>query len=239
MDYSLIAGFVIGLFSVLHCLGMCGSIIGALTLSLPEEIRFNRRRLFFYVLAYNLGRLTSYILAGAVIGTIGMALFQLISPYYGHRLIQAFAGLVLLGIGLYLAGWFPLMAYVEKIGVPLWRWLDPLRKRLIPVRTPGHAFLFGIVWGWLPCGLVYSVLVWAAASGGPVEGALRMLAFGVGTLPGLVTAGVFTGWLTRLLHRPYARQIAGLIVIAFGLAALALAALGISHMGPHIVLPTG
>lgn len=227
MDYSLIAAFTIGLFSTLHCLGMCGGIIGALTFSLPPPVREDPRRLRWYVLAYNLGRIGAYTLAGAIIGALGTALFQLISPEYGYVLIQSAAGLVLLGIGLYLAGWFPGFAQVEHLGAPLWKRLEPLGRRLLPVRSPLHALLFGSIWGWLPCGLVYATLLWAATAGDAALGAGLMLAFGLGTLPGVAAAGLLTGWMVRLGRLPYARQGVGLVMVVMAVISLGLALSGL------------
>ncbi|MGD8796748.1 MAG: sulfite exporter TauE/SafE family protein, partial [Thiohalophilus sp.] len=115
MDISLVSAFVVGLFSTLHCLGMCGGIIGALTFSLPQEVRQHRWRLFPYISAYNLGRITSYTLAGALMGWLGDQLFTVISPDSGHLILQGIASSMMIGIGLYLAGWFPRFAYIEQL----------------------------------------------------------------------------------------------------------------------------
>ncbi|WP_419582998.1 sulfite exporter TauE/SafE family protein, partial [Thiolapillus sp.] len=96
----------------------------------------------------------------------------------------------------------------------------PLGRRLLPVRSPGQAFLLGMVWGWLPCGLVYSVLIWALSAGGMVDGALLMGAFGLGTLPNLLLMGAAAGWMGSLLRKPLARKIAGGLVILFGIMML-------------------
>ena len=220
MDISLVSAFIVGLFSTLHCLGMCGGIIGALTFSLPQEIRNDRWRLFPYISAYNLGRISSYTLVGAIVGGLGDNLFNFISPEFGHLFLQGFAAIIMVGIGLYLAGWFPRFAEIEKLGQPLWRKLEPLGQKLLPVRSPSHAFLFGLIWGWLPCGLVYSALLWSASTGSATNGALFMLAFGAGTLPTVMTAGIVTGWLMRLTRLPHLKAAVGLSIIALALVSL-------------------
>ena len=220
MDISLVSAFIVGLFSTLHCLGMCGGIIGALTFSLPADIRNDRWRLFPYISAYNLGRISSYTLVGAMVGGLGDNLFNFISPEYGHLFLQGIAAIIMVGIGLYLAGWFPRFAEIEKLGQPLWRKLEPLGQKLLPVQTPSHAFLFGLIWGWLPCGLVYSALLWSASTGSATHGALFMLAFGAGTLPTVMTAGIVTGWLMRLTRLPHLKAAVGLSIIALALASL-------------------
>ena len=228
MEYSLFAVFTVGLVSTLHCLGMCGGIIGALSLSLPAEVQHNRWRLLPFVLTYNLGRIISYALAGALVGAVGNRLFAAISPQYGHLVLQWLAAAVMLAMGLYLAGWFPRLALLESAGRPLWRALEPLGQRLLPVKNPLHALLFGLIWGWLPCGLVYSVLIYAASAGGALQGALFMVAFGVGTLPMVATAGILTGLMARMGRAPNVRRGAGVVVIA-----LALASVLVSESGDH------
>ncbi|MBU1191425.1 MAG: sulfite exporter TauE/SafE family protein [Gammaproteobacteria bacterium] len=199
---------------------MCGGIIGALSLSLPPAVRSQRLKLFSYTLAYSAGRIASYGLAGALMGGLGGKLFTTISPEYGHQLLRWIAALLLIGVGLYLAGWFPKFARMESLGKPLWRQLEPLGQRLLPVRSPLQALGFGLVWGWLPCGLVYSTLLWAASSGSAGQGALYMLAFGAGTLPAVLTTGLLAGWMTRLTRIPRVRQGIGLSLIVFGLASI-------------------
>ncbi len=120
---------------------------------------------------------------------------------------------------------------MERIGLPLWRHLEPWGQRLLPVRGPGTAFGLGLIWGWLPCGMVYMVLAQALTAGGPLHGGLLMLAFGVGTLPNLLAMGLFTAVLGRWLSHPWIRWAAGALLIAFGAAAL-WSALGEGHSGP-------
>jgi sulfite exporter TauE/SafE len=201
LEYSLSVAALLGIASTLHCLGMCGSIIGALSLGLPAEVRRDRRRLLTYVVAYNLGRIASYALAGAVAGGLSAALFQVMSPRYGHSILECLAAALMLAMGLYLAGWFPRLARLERLGAPLWRRLEPVGRRLLPVRSPAQALLFGMIWGWLPCGLVYSLLIWTASAGSAARGSMYMLAFGLGTLPMVMTAGIFIGSLVYLMRR--------------------------------------
>ncbi|MGD8593989.1 MAG: sulfite exporter TauE/SafE family protein [Gammaproteobacteria bacterium] len=220
MEYSLLFAFTVGFFSTLHCLGMCGGIIGALSFSLPEQVRQNRWRFIPYLLAYNTGRILSYAAAGSLIGYLGMTVFTNISPKYGHALLQWTAALFMIAIGLYLAGWFPRFALVENLGKPLWRKLEPLGQRLLPVKSPTQALLFGLVWGWLPCGLVYAAIVYAAASGGAVNGALFMAFFGLGTLPTVLSAGILAHWVARLSRMPQVKRGAGFFIIILAVLTL-------------------
>ncbi len=217
MEYSLLAAFGIGLFSSAHCIGMCGGIVGALSFGLPQQIREERWRLIPYILLYNMGRILSYTLAGALFAGVGGELLHTISPRYGHLILQAFAALVMVAMGLYITGWFPRLALIESVGRPLWRYLEPVGQRLLPVRTPLQAFLFGMVWGWLPCGMVYGALIYSLSAGNVVEGALFMALFGLGTLPAVATAGILTSRIAHLARIPTARRIAGITIIFLGL----------------------
>jgi len=228
MEVTFISAFFVGLFSTVHCLGMCGGIIGALTFSLPERIRNNRWHLIPYVSAYNLGRISSYCLAGALVGALGEGILGVL-PSYGHLVLQLLASILMVGIGLYLAGWFPAFTRIERIGKPVWKKLEPISQKLIPVKSPWHAYLFGAVWGWLPCGLVYTALIWSVTASSAKDGALLMLAFGAGTLPAVMVAGILTGWFTRLIRSPYVRTSAGVIIILMALGTGYLAVLHSNH----------
>jgi sulfite exporter TauE/SafE len=213
LEYSLFFALAVGLFSSLHCLGMCGGIIGALSFGLPVEIRQNPWRFIPYLVAYNSGRIISYAVAGGLIGWLGSTLFTTLSPRYGHTLLQWIAAAFMVAIGLYLGGWFSRFAALENLGRPLWKKLEPLGRRLLPVQSPLKALAFGVIWGWLPCGLVYAAVVYAAASGGAANGALFMVFFGLGTLPAVLTAGILSHQVTRLLRLPQVRQGAGVFLI--------------------------
>ena len=217
---TLTAAFLLGLFSTLHCIGMCGGIIGALSLSLPLEIRNNKPRLFGYVLSYNAGRLLSYCLAGLIAGAIGTSLFQSAGFEQGHAILQYIGVFMMAAIGLYFTGWIPQLANVEKIGLPIWKRLEPIGRKLVPVTSAPKALIYGMVWGWLPCGLVYFMIIWALTAGNAINGALTMLAFGLGTLPTLMTAGFMTSWITRFAHSSHARQLVGLLIIFMAIGSL-------------------
>ncbi|MSP27092.1 MAG: sulfite exporter TauE/SafE family protein [Methylococcales bacterium] len=216
---SYLVAFAMGLFSSMHCIGMCGSIIGTLTLSLSPDIRNNKVLLVPFVLHYNLGRITSYTIAGGLAGIIGVLMAMPFGSLHGHRILQLLSALVMTGSGLYIAGWFPRFAYIEKIGRHFWNKIEPFGRKLIPVKTHTHAYLFGMVWGWLPCGLVYSALALAATAGDVARSALLMLAFGVGTLPAVMGVGIMTSILTRLSRTQRFKQIIGLFMIALALLA--------------------
>jgi hypothetical protein len=200
---------------------MCGGIVAALAFSLPAERRGWVRAALPYLLAYNAGRITSYALAGAAFGGLGAgALAALGGLKLAEAALSAIAGLFMVALGLYLAGWWRGLLRLEAAGGHLWRRIQPLGRGLLPVRRVRHAWALGLLWGWLPCGLVYSVLVWALAAGSAAGGALLMTSFGIGTLPTLLALGTVASRVTAVLHRPAVRATAGLLVMAFGLVQL-------------------
>lgn len=209
-DFPYAVGLFVGLLSTTHCIGMCGNIMGAMSLGLPLEIRQRKARFSGYVLAYNLGRLITYALLGLAAGTVGYWLGQGVDPAAWRLGSGLFATAVLVLVGLYLTGWVPWVRQVDRLGTGLWRRVEPLGRRLLGVRSMPSALVSGMVWGLLPCGLVYYALLLTLPLAHPVHGASFMLAFGLGTLPGLLTAGVFSGWLARVARRPVTRGFAGL-----------------------------
>lgn len=214
-EFSIIAIFIVGLLGGVHCFGMCGSIVGILTAQLPED----GTRWPFH-LAYNSGRIASYTLAGLLVGAVGQAGLLLRDVVPVQHLLFALSSLMLIALGLYLAGIWGMVRRIEKAGSVLWHLIQPLTRPLFPVTSPARAFLLGTLWGWLPCGLVYSVLVTALASGHAQSGALIMLAFGLGTLPSLLAIGLFWERCRHWVRSPGVRLFAGLIVMAFGIYGL-------------------
>lgn len=198
----------------MHCLGMCGSIIGTLSLSLDAKIRNSKPVFISYVLNYNLGRIFTYTIAGLLAGLLTAPL----DTQIGHRLLQILSAIIMSAAGLYIAGWFPRFAYIEKMGRHVWKKLEPLGHKLIPVRTRTQAFLFGTIWGWLPCGLVYTALALSATTGDIARSGITMLFFGMGTLPAVVGIGIITSLLSSWLHKPYFKQLVGILMILLALA---------------------
>jgi len=215
--FGFLAACLIGLTGGVHCFGMCGGIVGALALGLPpgREERSLLARLP-YLLAYNGGRIASYVVAGALAGGVGAWAAHLVSVHRAQLGLQVVAGLFMVLLGLYLGGWWPVLGHLERAGGVLWRRIEPLGRRLLPVRTPAQALGVGLVWGWLPCGLVYSMLVWAMGSGGAVAGGSLMLGFGLGTLPALLAMGAVAATLAGWVGRPGVRRAAGILVVLVG-----------------------
>ncbi len=215
-----LSAFVVGLLGGVHCVGMCGGIVSALTFGLAENHRRTVAAMLPFQLAYNLGRMTSYLLAGAVMGGLGMLLAQLLPVYYAQLFLLVLAGIFMILLGLYLGGWWMLLNRLEQVGAGLWRSLEPLGRRFLPVSSPYRAFTVGVIWGWIPCGLVYSMLVNAIATGGALQGAGLMLAFALGTMPNLLLIGMLAGAAARLAQSVVARRVAGGMVVLFGMHTL-------------------
>jgi len=206
-----------------HCVGMCGAIVGALSFANSTQKNPSSLALFGLLLAYNSGRLFSYTLAGGLMGALGWLLSVWSDIRFMQALLQLLAALFMLMMGLYLAGWWLGLGRLEKMGMYLWQYIRPLAEKLLPVKTPWQAAMLGSLWGWLPCGLVYSVLVWSVSAGSFQQGALLMLSFGLGTLPNLLAMGLFAEQLRRFVQRRMVRSLAGGLVILFALWSLWLA----------------
>jgi sulfite exporter TauE/SafE len=220
IDASYLSAFLVGLLGGVHCVGMCGGIVTALSLGLPNRIGQGAGQLpsprLTLTLAYNFGRIASYSVVGALFGGIGALAVHGSGLRSAQTILLIIASLFMVALGLYLGGWWRGLTRIEQAGTRIWRLLEPFSRRLLPVRTPARALLLGAIWGWLPCGLVYSVLVWSIGTGDPLKGALLLFSFGLGTLPTLLTMGLFSNWITAQVRKPWVRQTAGALVAGFG-----------------------
>ena len=213
-ELGLIAVFLVGLLGGGHCAGMCGGIVGALS------AQPGGGKPLLHV-AYSSGRIASYSLAGAIAGSVG-GLGLLYSGALPVQLgLYILANLMLLILGLYLAGFSPLAAGLEAAGQFLWRRIQPWTGRFLPADTVPRALAVGVLWGWIPCGLVYGVLATALLSGSATSGALVMLAFGLGTLPNLLLAGLLARRAAKALQARTFRTVCGALVFGFGISGLA------------------
>ncbi|MFD2190893.1 sulfite exporter TauE/SafE family protein [Pistricoccus aurantiacus] len=210
----LLAAFVFGLLGGAHCIGMCGGIMSALTFAVPPSMR-HPARLGGLLLGYNLGRIASYMIAGALVAGLGTLLGGLTLEI--RLALQVFAAIMLILMALYIANWWRGLLKIEALGRRLWKYLEPLGRRLMPVVKVPQAVALGAVWGWLPCGLVYSMLTWSLAIAEPWRGAALMGAFGLGTLPALLATGLAARRLSQLIRHPATRSLAALLIIAFAL----------------------
>ncbi len=216
-ELALAAAFVAGLAGGVHCAGMCGGIVGALCNSSGRRDVAPPAR---YLVAYNAGRITSYACAGALAGALGQAgLLTRAAPLL-QPLMFALASLMLVVLGMCLAGAAPVMGRLEAAGAWLWRGIAPWSRHLLPVTSLPRALGLGALWGWLPCGMVYAVLLTALALGNWWQGAAVLFAFGLGTLPNLLGIGLLWRQFTQLRRAGMPRMLAGGVVAAFGVYGL-------------------
>ena len=221
-DSGFLAVFLVGLLGGVHCAGMCGGIVSALsvsTVSMPGQ-RATSPPPWQLHLAYNLGRIASYSIAGALMGALGSLGLLLNNALPVQMTLYVGANLMMIALGLYLTGVTQALAFTERAGQQLWRRVQPLTRRFLPVQGPQQAFPMGLLWGWLPCGLVYSVLAMTLLSGSAVRGAAIMLAFGLGTLPNLMLAGLLLVRFRGFVQARALRLASGLLVLGFGVYGL-------------------
>ncbi|NQY88598.1 MAG: sulfite exporter TauE/SafE family protein [Colwellia sp.] len=228
MSLDLLSAFIIGLLGSGHCIAMCGGITTMLTSAIPnnkydsnQQIPINKSETetptskFTLVFCYNLGRIASYSFIGAIVGLTGSIAAKNIGlPLASLRIVSA---IFLILLGLYLGQWLMWLNRVETLGKKLWQYISPLAGKVIPVNTPSKALGLGAIWGWLPCGLVYSTLTWALASSNMIDGASIMFFFGLGTLPALLTLSIGFVSIKNILVKPVFRKMMALLLISYGI----------------------
>lgn len=205
---SLPTAFILGLLGGTHCLGMCGGIATTVSLSNP-----NGTKGFGLLLGYNSGRILSYTLAGALLGSLSW----LVENQIIQLALRTFAGIMLICMGLYIAQWWQGLTRIERAGGMIWKKISPLASKLLPVKNISQALLLGVLWGWLPCGLVYSTLIWASAASDWTLSAQLMAAFGLGTLPTMLLTGVLAQQVKVILQKQLTKYISGSIIILMGI----------------------
>ncbi|GAB1259405.1 sulfite exporter TauE/SafE family protein [Aurantivibrio plasticivorans] len=228
---SIASAFTVGLMGSVHCIGMCGGIASALGVSSGND---NTRSRWLYNVLYNVGRLISYAFMGGVLGWLihldPHAMHGMGDGEHHHQGVSVgklLSGALLIAMGLYLAGWWYGLVKLEKLGHILWRRIQPLTQRVMPVDRFYKALCLGLLWGWLPCGLVYSALAFSATQDNTFMSAATMFAFGLGTAPALVVSGVFAQQVQTFSRRPIVRHVMGALILAFGLWTVS-SALGLS-----------
>lgn len=209
-DWQPAAALLLGLLGSSHCLVMCGGIGAALGMGTGGKQRW------LLLLLFQLGRIASYSLLALVISIIPSLLIAATGNY---NLMRILAGLLLISMGFYIGNWWRGLVMLENIGQALWRHVQPLTQRLLPVTGAAQALGIGLCWGLLPCGLIYTALVWSAsASGGqPLQAALLMACFGLGTLPSMYLSSSAGKQLMQVLQSRHLRRGAAITLILMGL----------------------
>ena len=226
-DSGFFAVFLIGLLGGVHCAGMCGGIVSALSFQ-PDAVKpisfaktvIKKSPAWHLHLAYNIGRVSSYTIAGAMMGGLGSLGLLLNGALPVQMVLYVGANLMMIALGLYLTGLVHTLAFAERAGQWLWQRLQPMTRRFLPAQNITQALPLGMLWGWLPCGMVYSVLAMTLLTGSAVQGAATMLAFGLGTLPNLMLAGLLVTRFRQFAQARIVRWTAGLTVLSFGVGGL-------------------
>jgi sulfite exporter TauE/SafE len=211
----LTASFITGFLGSAHCFGMCGGISGLFAVNASVA---SLRAQFPKAIAYNLGRILTYAIIGSAVAVLGKSAVASIPALMAP--IRLASGALIIFVGLQLAFGWRILTPLENAGARLWKRIAPAAKGLVPVNTMPQAFGLGLIWGWLPCGLVYSVLLLAATTAEPAGGGLVMIAFGLGTMPAMVATGVSASKLAQFMS---GKQMgAGLLIVLLGLATIAM-----------------
>ena len=240
----LVAALLMGFFGSPHCLGMCGGLVTAFGLSMKEVSPAKRRAL---VATYHFGRLTSYAFLGLLAGLIGTTVLQPLMQ--GNSMPRILLGLVLVFVGVTMLG-APFLKNLERFGMRFWQYLSPIRQKVFPLNTFPRALSAGLLWGFLPCGLVYGALLIAVVAHNPLSGAALMFVFGLGTVPMLVATHETVGWLRDKIGRFRLRQLNGAIMVLSGLAVVFVPiamtnihgdhggghSMGMEHSGDHTMM---
>ena len=225
---SLLAALLAGLLGSAHCLGMCAGISGLFAMHSSAS---GLRAQLPLAITYNLGRLVSYMVLGYAVAAVGSRFVDVIPTLAGP--VRLIAGVVIILIGLQIAFDLRPLAFLERMGGAVWERVAPLSRRLLPVTNAPRALGLGLMWGLLPCGLVYSVLLVAASSGAAGNGAMIMLAFGIGTAPAMLLSGLGAARLSLLMQQRRTRIGAGLLIVVLGVLTLAMPVLNVLASGGH------
>lgn len=209
-ELMLFSAVLIGIAGSVHCVGMCGGVVTSFTFMLPKQVSP-----FPFLIAYNIGRILSYGVAGAIAGFLGSMVTT--NSFVNSQILPLIGGIFMVLLGLYIGKWSNLLSKVERLGRYFWHVISPLSRKLIPIKHPLYALPYGMVWGWLPCGLVYSTLTWSVSTGDPVSGFLTMVFFGIGTLPVMLAMGATAKSIKEMLAHQFVRQAVALTLCGLGL----------------------
>lgn len=211
---TLTAAMLAGMAGSGHCFSMCGGLAGAL--ALRTRSRDGSSASLRRALLHHTGRLSGYAIAGALFGFFGASLDAALDLPRLATFLRIASGITLILIALrILAGWNAL-AWLERLGALFWRRLQPLVRRAGSGNDASSALLLGLLWGWLPCGMAYSMLLFAVLTGEATRGAAVMAAFGLGTLPAMLASSMLFSQLHQRLKQHWPRAVTGMLLLAFG-----------------------
>lgn len=209
----LFSAFLIGLAGSVHCVGMCGGIASFISLQSMQQ-----QRKLLPILVFNLGRLTTYSLLGLVFGLLGKLLFTRIEASINQKISLYFGAVIFILLGLYISQIWKGITLIEKPGFYFYQKIQPYAKKLLPIKSYRQLYLYGLSWGLLPCGMVYSALLIALSYSSPLKSSSYMLLFGLGTLPTMLMVPYMVARLRNILTARPLRLILGLLFILAGIS---------------------
>lgn len=213
IDEALIlSAFLLGFFGGVHCLGMCGGISTALTVSLATDQKQHAK---YLLCCYHVGRITCYILLGILFSLLGFSIKKLIGPI-GSIGLHFIASLFVIGVGLSFFGCFKSLALLERGGLSVWQKISPLGRHLLPIDRPIKAVVMGAIWGLIPCGMVYTAIALSMTAHNIENIFLVMLAFSIGTMPMMLAISFSTNKINRHVSTHWQRYIAGISLVLLG-----------------------
>ena len=218
-------GFILGLMGAGHCLAMCGGIISSLSISSGTPTKKN----WSFIVTYQIGRISSYTIFGAIAGWLGLQ-FNHVSPL---PILKILSGVLLIAMALYMSHLWMGLSYLEKVGKLVWNKISPLTKKLLPATNHKQVIFLGALWGWLPCGLVYTSLGYALSLGNIFSSSAFMLMFGLGTLPATILAGGASLSLKVFLNHQVVRVVSSLMFLGMGIFTLYMVFVGGGHGHHH------
>ncbi|MFT2111456.1 sulfite exporter TauE/SafE family protein [Marinomonas sp. 2405UD68-3] len=227
-DFSFLAAFLIGLAGAGHCFGMCGGIASTLSMGTQSKSLITKVAI---QLLYNIGRIISYAFFAFILTYFFSLSFELYSALSSP--IRTFAGIILILTGLYLIGLNKWILRIEAIGKHIWKFVSPAAKSILPINTPKKALMAGFLWGWLPCGLAYSSLLWVSSTGEPMKALWLMVGFGLGTLPAMLLTGIFALQFKAVWVKFKLDILSGIFLVVFGIWTIPAGHHGMHHEMDH------
>jgi len=222
------AALILGIAASGHCLVMCGGISSALGLASARSPDGAPR--VPLIVAYQIGRIVSYAIAGALAGGVVGFVVDWLDMDAVRRGLRALSAVALVAAALVAFG--ALRDPGSRVGQLLWRRIAPIGRRLLPVTSAARALGFGMVWGWMPCGFAYTVILIAALEQDALRAAGTMLAFGMGTAPTMIALAYGARRAANFAAGGTARRVAGTVLICS--AALTLLAPQIVAAAPWL-----
>lgn len=208
---ALLAGF----FASSHCVVMCSPLAAAVGSQIAQP------RKHTMLLWLNIGRIFSYSLLGTLVGALGASLVAW--QQLASALLQLLAGLFVLAMAFYVAWQWQGLRIIEGLGKPIWRRLSKLTPSLLPIHSTPRAIAYGMIWGYLPCGLIYSNLSVALSSGSAFYGGIWMMGFGLGTSIAITASLLLSRQVTVLLQDKWLKRTAAALLACYATTLIYLA----------------